>query len=86
MCTNGINTNQLEQMIDQIDDHVALEYRWAHKLAHLAGDAGFTSVAEKLHDSQRLLADVRAALDESKNALESDAHKASSGDATAHLV
>ena len=39
MCTNGVNTGQLEQMIDQVSDHIALEYRWAHKLAHLAGDA-----------------------------------------------
>ena len=22
MCTNGINTGQFEQMIDQIDDHI----------------------------------------------------------------
>ena len=24
MCTNGINTGQFEQMIDQIDDHIKL--------------------------------------------------------------
>ena len=41
MCTNGVNTTQLEQMIDQIDDHVALEYRWTHKVGHTAGDADF---------------------------------------------
>ncbi|NTU90221.1 MAG: dynein gamma chain protein, partial [Actinobacteria bacterium] len=40
MCTNGINAGQLEQTIDQLDDHVAVEYRWAHKLAHSAEDAG----------------------------------------------
>ena len=41
MCTNGVNTGQLEQMIEQVDDHVKLERRWAHTLGHLAGDAGF---------------------------------------------
>ena len=28
MCTNGINTGQFEQMIEQIDDHIKLERRW----------------------------------------------------------
>ena len=27
MCTNGVNTGQLEMMIDQIDDHIKLERR-----------------------------------------------------------
>ena len=27
MCTNGINTGQFEQMIEQIDDHVRSEER-----------------------------------------------------------
>ena len=33
MCTNGVNTGQFEQMIDQIDDHIKLERRWSHTLA-----------------------------------------------------
>ena len=37
MCTNGVNTGQLEMMIDQIDDHIKLERRHAHDLGHLAG-------------------------------------------------
>ena len=49
MCTNGVNTGQFEQMIDQIDDHIKLERRWAHNLAHQASDAGFETVGEKLH-------------------------------------
>ena len=32
MCTNGVNTGQLEMMIDQIDDHIKLERRHAHDL------------------------------------------------------
>ena len=49
MCTNGINTGQFEQMIEQIDDHIKLERRWAHNLAHQAEDAGFETAGEKLH-------------------------------------
>ena len=86
MCTNGLNTGQLEQMINQVGDHVALEYRWAHKLAHAAGDAGFASSSEKLHAAQALLADVRALLDEAKEALDIDALAASATVSTARLV
>ncbi len=77
MCTNGINTGQFEMMIEQIDDHVKLERRWAHNLAHKAEDAGFASVSEKLHEAQALLDDVRAKLDEARDALEDDAETAS---------
>ena len=48
MCTNGVNTGQFEQMISQIDDHIALERRWVHRLAHQAGDAGFTTVTAEI--------------------------------------
>ena len=73
MCTNGVNTGQFEQMIDQIDDHIKLERRWAHTLGHMAGDAGFATVSEKMHAAQALLDDVRALLGEAKDALEEDA-------------
>ena len=68
MCTNGINTGQFEQMIEQIDDHIKLERRWAHNLGHMAGDAGFATVSEKMHAAQAMLDDVRALLDEAKDA------------------
>ena len=70
MCTNGINTGQFEQMVDQIDDHIKLERRWAHTLGHMAGDAGFPTVSEKMHAAQALL-------DEAKDALEDDAQASS---------
>lgn len=73
MCTNGVNTGQLELMIEQIDDHCKLERRWTHNLAHTAEDAGFSTVSEKLHAAQSLLDDVRAMLDEAKDAIEEDA-------------
>ena len=77
MCTNGINTGQFDQMIDQIDDHISLERRWTHTLAHAAEDAGFTTTGEKLHEAQHLLDEARALLDEAKDALEKDAEAAS---------
>ena len=84
MCTNGINTGQFEQMIEQIDDHIKLERRWAHNLGHMAGDAVFATVSEKMHASQAMLDDVRALLDEAKDALEDDAE--ASANVTVNLV
>ena len=84
MCTNGINTGQFEEMIAQIDDHIALERRWVHKLAHQAGDAGFNTVDDKLHSVQELLDEARALLTDAKDALETDAEAA--GGVTVNLV
>jgi len=84
MCTNGVNTGQFEQMMAQIDDHIALERRWVHKLAHQAGDAGFTTVDDKLHSVQELLDEARALITDAKDALESDAEAA--GGVTVNLV
>lgn len=84
MCTNGVNVGQFEQMIAQIDDHIALERRWTHKLAHQAGDAGFATVDDKLHSVQELLDEARALLTDAKDALESDAEAA--GGVTVSLV
>lgn len=76
MCTNGINTGQFDQMISQVDDHIALERRWVHRLAHQAGDAGFANVDDKLHAVQELLDEARALLADAKDALEDDAANA----------
>ena len=84
MCTNGVNTGQFEQMMAQIDDHFALERRWVHKLAHQAGDAGFTTVDDKLHSVQELLDEARALITDAKDALDADAEAA--GGVTVSLV
>lgn len=70
MCSNGVNSTQFLQMIDLIDDHIALEYRWTHRLAHTAENGGYNATSEKLHQAQALLADVRALLDEAKASFE----------------
>lgn len=86
MCTNGINTGQFATMIEQIDDHLKLERRWAHNLAHQAEDAGYATVGAKLHAAQQLLDDVRALLDDAKEALEDDAETAAASGVTVNLV
>lgn len=77
MCTNGVNVGQFDQMIDQIDDHIKLERRWVHTLAHSAEDGGFTQVGATLHKAQAALDEVRALLADAKDALEDDAEGAS---------
>ena len=77
MCTNGVNTGQFEQMIDQIDDHIKLERRWSHTLAHMAQDAHMARTGEKLHEVQAALDEARALLADAKDLLEEDAEEAS---------
>ena len=78
MCTNGVNTGQFDQMIDQIDEHIRLERKWTHTLAHQAEDAQLVKTGETLHRAQAALDEVRALLADAKDALEDDA-EASSG-------
>ncbi|MCD8013709.1 MAG: hypothetical protein LUG99_11120 [Lachnospiraceae bacterium] len=86
MCANGVNTEQFLQMIDMLDDHIALEYRWSHRLAHTAGDGGYAATSEKLHTAQAMLADVRSLLDEAKESFEADALTAGADKTTVRLV
>lgn len=77
MCSNGINTGQFEQMLEQIDDHIKLERRWAHNLGHQAEDAGYAATGKTLHEVMHMLDEVRAKLDDAKEALEDDASSTS---------
>ena len=77
MCTNGVNTGQFSMMLEQMDDQLAVNRRWVHKLAHSAGDAGFAKTDEALHKVQELLDEARATLTDAKDALEEDAEAAS---------
>ena len=83
MCTNGVNTGQFNMMLEQMDDQLAVNRRWVHKLAHTAGDAGFSSTDEALHKVQELLDEARALITDAKDALESDAEAASGVTVTA---
>jgi len=77
MCQHGINLSQFEMMIEQMDDQLALNRRWLHKMAHNAGDNGYTKTDEALHKAQQLMDDARALLSDAKVALEDDAENLS---------
>ena len=77
MCSNGVNTNQFEMMIDQIDDQLALQRRWVHKLAHTAGGAGYAKTDDILHSVQSLRDDARALMADAKDSLEDESSHAS---------
>lgn len=72
MCSNGVNTGQFKMMLDQIDDQLALQRRWAHKLAHTAGDAGYIKTDDALHQIQALLDDARALIVDAQDYLEDE--------------
>ena len=84
MCTNGINSNQFKMMIEQMDDQVALNRRWTHKMYHSAKDAEYAQTAEVLHEIQGLLDEARALLTDAQDALEKD--EAHSSNVTVNLV
>ncbi len=84
MCTNGVNAGQLKSTIEQIDEAVALTRRWTHRSFHLADDGGQKRTAEKLHQVQSLLDDVRALLGEAAEIVEYETE--SGTDVTVSLV
>lgn len=77
MCSNGVNTGQFKMMMEQIDDQLALQRRWTHRLAHTAGDAGFAKTDETLHQIQTLLDDARALITDAKDILDEEAENGS---------
>jgi len=77
MCTNGINANQLEGTVEQIDEAVALCRRWTHRAYHSAEDAQLIKTAATLEKAQSLLDEVRALLDEASELVEKEAQSTS---------
>ena len=84
MCSNGVNVDQFESMLEMVDDHLKVERRWVHNLGHKAEDAGFEQAGAKLHEAMHALDAVRALLDDAKEALEDEASNA--GGVTVKLV
>lgn len=78
MCQNGVNTGQYKMMLEQMDDQLAVQRRWAHKLAHLAGDNGYDKACETMHWVQKLLDDARALMADAKDGLDDDAERLAS--------
>ncbi len=73
MCTNGVNVGQYKMMIQQIDDQIALQRRWAHKLYHMADNANFEKTAKIMEDLQHSLDDARALMSDIDDAVDDDA-------------
>jgi hypothetical protein len=84
MCANGVNTEQYKMMLDYMDDQLAVNRRWVHKMAHNVGDNGYDKTCEVMHQVQALLDDARALLSDAKDAIEDDDEKL--GGVTVSLV
>lgn len=84
MCTNGVNAGQFKMMLEQMDDQVALNRRWTHKLYHSASDAGYDKTAATLKEVQGLLDEARALLTDAQDAFDKDIE--SSDGVTVNLV
>lgn len=76
MCTNGVNTDQFKMMLEQMDDQVALNRRWMHKLYHKADDNGYEKTAAVLKEVQGLMDEARALLTDAQDAVDKDASAA----------
>lgn len=72
MCVNGVNTAQLKDTVQIVDDEVALCRKWTHKMFHLAENGQSIRAAAKLKEVQYMLDDVRAALVEVQEAIDAD--------------
>lgn len=77
MCTNGVNATQFKMMLEQMDDQIALNRRWTHKLYHSADDNSYEQTARCLREVQTLLDDVRALLTDAQDAFDKDAQNLS---------
>lgn len=72
MCTNGVNDSQLKLMIEHLDDQIALDRKWTHKMFHSADEAGFEKTTATLKEAQSLLDDVRALLSDAQGNIDKD--------------
>ena len=77
MCTNGINAGQVNMLIDQLDDQIALNRKWAHKIYHLLDDNSCSETAAQMKQAQGFLDEARAAITEARSQLEADLQKSS---------
>ena len=72
MCANGVNTQQLKDTVNMIDEEVALTRRWTHRMYHLAADGQMERTAMQLQKIQGELDNIREMLTEAQDAIERD--------------
>ncbi|MCL2136320.1 MAG: dynein gamma chain protein [Coriobacteriia bacterium] len=82
MCKDGINAEQLNSTIEQIDEAVALCRRWTHRVYHQVEEDNMLRTAAKMRDAQALLDDIRALLEEASELV----LKESADDVTVQVV
>ncbi|MCL2882462.1 MAG: hypothetical protein FWF45_06210 [Coriobacteriia bacterium] len=70
MCTDGVNHNQLQMMMEMCQSEVELIEDWVKELAHLAGHAGLEAESS-LADAVTELKSVRRRLDRASEEVES---------------
>ena len=63
MCTNGVNHNQLQLLLEIAEEQTALTGSWLKEIAHLAGHAGLAgdeieAAAQSLKSARRFLEDA----------------------------
>ncbi|MCL2655245.1 MAG: hypothetical protein FWD65_06065 [Coriobacteriia bacterium] len=69
MCTDGVNHNQLQMMLEMCQAEVELIEDWVKELAHLAGHAGLEAESS-LSDAITELKSVRRRLDRATEEVE----------------
>ena len=72
MCTNGVNASQYKMMLEQMDDQIALNRRWTHKLYHVADDNQFAQTAAIMKEVQGLLDEARALLTDAQDTFDKE--------------
>ena len=82
MCEGGINVNQMQFSLEQLDETVTLGRRWTHKLFHLADEKGREEIAGELKVAQGLIDQAREHIAAAMAAVESG----SDDDVTVELV
>lgn len=69
MCTDGVNHNQLQMMLEMCQSEVELIEDWVKELAHLAGHAGLEAEMS-LSEATTELKSIRRRLDRAAEEVE----------------
>ena len=73
MCTDGVNHNQFQMMLEMTQSEVELIEDWVKELAHLAGHAGLEA-EQSLSEAITELKSVRRRLDRATEEIENSSN------------
>lgn len=68
----GMNMNQLEMSVKQIDDTIMLARDWSHTLLHATENFDMERIGGKLEEAMRALGEAHEALADYADAIEAD--------------